>query len=191
MLEVGTMTHPSKLSELPSLNQFQTLALKAKGKAPCFVSPDQADEVYRFPTHVNDQGTQSSRVLVEYLDENGIIIAATHLPGVAGYYLNYPDVVAEDEKSEARHISARKRVNRAMDILDGFGPNIFTIETASGNEVLSAIWVHVADDRRDETLNRMREMLVYLRDDYKEYLMEWEPERAENYNLDNCTLEEE
>ncbi|MFC7059178.1 hypothetical protein [Halovenus salina] len=161
--------------------------------AHCFHRPRFADEHYlfpvRFPPPVRE--TQSASVMIEYLDDGELIIAARRLPGVYSYFVNYPDVVAEDEKLKAEHENTRERVETALEMLDAFNPQTYTLETASGNKLLSAIWVQVPEQMRDDVLVQMWQMLNYLREEYIAFLEEWEPEKVYEYVREHQLLEHE
>jgi hypothetical protein len=64
-------------------------------------------------------------------------------------------------------------------MLEEYDPETYTEETYSGNKVLSAIYIRVSLDNREDALVDFWCMLNYLRDDYYSFLREWEPDRLE------------
>lgn len=175
------------------MTDIDNLAIKASGSAHCFNDRELADEHYVFRKKLGsvDHVTQETSVMVEYLEDDELIIAGQRLPGASGYYQNYPDVVKENEKYQARHNAAKDRINRAMSMLEGYDPKTYTAETYSGNKVLSAIYIRVPEDKREEALVDFWYMLNYLREDYYSFLREWEPDKLEGTLLENELYEHE
>ncbi|TKX42466.1 hypothetical protein EXE41_17105 [Halorubrum sp. SD690R] len=163
------------------MTDIDNLAIKASGSAHCFNDRELADEHYIFRKKIGsaDHVNQETSVMVEYLEDDELIIAGQRLPGASGYYQNYPDVVEENEKYQARHNAARDRINRALSILEEYDPKTYTEETYSGNKVLSAIYIRVPQDKREEAVVQFWIMLNYLRKDYYSFLREWEPDKLE------------
>ncbi|RAW45321.1 hypothetical protein DQW50_09230 [Halorubrum sp. 48-1-W] len=169
------------------MTDIDNLAIKASGSAHCFNDRELADEHYVFRKKLGsvDHVTQETSVMVEYLDNDELIIAGQRLPGISEYYQNYPDVVKENEKYQARHTAAKDRINRAISMLEEYDPKTYTAETYSGNKVLSAIYIRVPEDKREEALVDFWNMLNYLRKDYYSFLREWEPDKLEGLLLEN------
>jgi len=82
------------------MTDIKNLAIKASGSAHCFNDRDLADEHYIFRRDLGsvDHVSQETSVMVEYLEDDELIIAAQRPPGTQGYYQNYPEAVEEGEK---------------------------------------------------------------------------------------------
>lgn len=175
------------------MTDIDNLAVKASGSAHCFNERELADEHYIFHKKLGsvDHVNQETSVMVEYLEDDELIIAAQRLPGASGYYQNYPEVVEENERYLAEHNAAQDRISRAMSMLEEFDPRTYTEETYSGNKVLSAIYIRVPEDKREEALVDFWIMLNYLRKDYYSFLREWEPDKLGEPLLENKLYDHE
>lgn len=175
------------------MTDIDNLAVKASGSAHCFNDRELADEHYIFRKKIGptDHTNRETSVMIEYLDDDELIIAGQRLPGASGYYQNYPEVVEENEKYRARHNAARDRISRAISMLEEYDPMIYTEETYSGNRVLSAIYIRVPEDEREGAVVDFWYMLNYLRKDYYSFLREWEPHKLDEPLLKSDLYEHE
>ena len=175
------------------MTDIDNLAIKASGSAHCFNDRELADEHYIFRKKIGstDHTSEETSVMIEYLENDELIIAGQRLPGISGYYQNYPDVVEENEKYQAEHTAARDRISRAMSMLKEYDPGTYTEETYSGNKVLSAIYIKVSQGKRKEALIDFWNMLNYLRRDYYSFLREWEPHKLDEPLLKSELYEHE
>ena len=152
-----------------------------------FRKRNEVDEIYTFPYDVRQSTLQirNSAVMVEYLDDGEVLIIAGNLPGVAGYFNNYPDVEGEDKKR--RHKLSHKLVEYAEDFLSEYGPKTSTSKSNSGNRSMEDIYVTVGQEKQDEVVLKMWQMLNHMKERYIESLSESDEEDHHAYP----SLEEE
>ncbi|WP_276259710.1 hypothetical protein [Haloglomus litoreum] len=137
-----------------------------------FRKRDEVDEIYTFPYEVQQSTLQirNAAVMVEYLDDGDVLIIAANLPGVAGYFDNYPDVEGEDKKR--RHNLSHELVPYAEEHLSEYDPKTSTSKANSGNRAMEDIYVTVAEEQRDEVVMKMWRILNHLKERYIESLQE-------------------
>jgi hypothetical protein len=143
-----------------------------------FRKREEVDEIYRFPvkTDLVTFQQKNSTLMVQHKDDGNVLIIAGNLPGMAGYFRNYPEQVENDDEKKRRHEHARRRLETAKEILSDFDPQTSRSITNSGNQSLRDLYVEVKEDRRDEAVLQMWKALHYLKEDYLQYLKEYEPD---------------
>lgn len=152
-----------------------------------FRKRDEVNEIYIFPYDVQQSTLQirNSAVMVEYLDDGEALIIAGNLPGVAGYFNNYPDVDGEDKKRKYK--LSHELVEYAEDFLSEYDPKTSTSESNSGNQSMRDIYVTVGQEKRDEVVMKMWQLLNHMQERYIESLSESDEEDHHDYR----SLEEE
>lgn len=148
-----------------------------------FKKRDEADEVYLFPV-LDDEAifnTKNSEILIEYQSDGTVLIIAGDIPGMVGYYKNYPDAVEDDEEKKAQYKLARCLLDEALDYLSEYDPETDYAETHSGNKDMRDIYVEVSEEKRDEVVLKMWKMLNYLRDKYIEFVQESDSKKVRDY----------
>jgi hypothetical protein len=152
-----------------------------------FRKRNQADEIYTYPFDVRQSTLQirNSVVMVEYLDDGEVRVIAGNLPGVAGYFNNYPNVKGEDKSR--RHELSHELVEYGEDFLSEYDPKTSTSESNSGNRTMEDIYVTVDQEKRDEVVLKMWQMLNHMKERYIESLSESDEKDHHNYP----SLEEE
>lgn len=152
-----------------------------------FRKREDVDEIYTFPYQVNDATlkTDNSVVMVEYQDDGEALIIAGNLPGMTGYYDNYPDV--ENEEKQRKHEFAQELLDEAKEFVEEYGPETSSSKTHSGNRSLRDLYVKVDREDRDRVVMAMWQMLNYMKQRYIEFLEESE----EDEHLDYPSLEKE
>jgi len=146
-----------------------------------FRKRNEVDEIYTFPYDVRQSTLQirNSVVMVEYLDDGEALIIAGNLPGVAGYFNNYPDVEGEDKKR--RHKLSHELVEYAEDFLSEYGPKTSTSKSNSGNRSMEDIYVTVGQEKRNEVVLKMWQMLNHMKERYIESLSKSDEEDHHAY----------
>lgn len=154
-----------------------------------FKKRKEVDEKYIYPVKFNvvTNYTQNSIVMVEYKENEKVLIIGGNLPGLEGFYKNYPDVVEGDEQKEALHRLSTALKDDAIDFLSEYEPETSSSKSNSGNRSLNDIYVEVDEEQRDEVLLKMWKLLNYMTGKYEKYLQEHEPEKFERHD----TLEKE
>lgn len=152
-----------------------------------FRKREDADEIYTFPYQVNEatQKIDNSVVMVEYQTDGQALIIAGNLPGMIGYYDNYPDV--EDEEKQRKHEFSQELLDEAKEFVEEYGPETSSSKSHSGNRSLRDLYVEVEREKRDEVVMGMWQMLNYMKSRYIDFL----EESGEDEHLDYPSLEEE
>lgn len=142
----------------------------------------EVDEIYAFEIEHREATflTQNSVVMIEYRNEDVLIIAGK-LPGLNGYYKNYPDVVERDREKQRQHEFAREQLELAKEYLSEYEPQASTATSNSGNSSMNDLYVTVPPAQRDEVVMRMWKMLNHLRERYVEFLQDYENESYHEY----------
>ena len=143
-----------------------------------FRKREEVDEIYRFPvkTDLVTFRQKNSTLMIQHKDDGNVLIIAGNIPGMTGYFKNYPEQVENDEEKKRRHEHARRRLETAKEILSDFDPKTSRSTANSGNQSLRDLYVEVDGDRRDDAVLQMWKALNYLKEDYLQYLKEYEPE---------------
>jgi hypothetical protein len=141
-----------------------------------FKKREEADEIFAFPLYYNPATFQqkNSVVMVEYQDDDQVLIIAGNLPGMTNYYENHS--FDGDEKRIAQHELANELLDNCLEFLSEYDPETSTSKANSGNRSMNDIHVTVDEDQRDEVVNDMWKVLLYLRRKHIEFLDEWEPQ---------------
>lgn len=140
-----------------------------------------ADEIYTFPYEVNQATLQirNSVVMVEYQGDGEVLIIAGNLPGMAGYFNNYPGVKGEDK--HRRHKFSNKLLENAEEFLEDYDPQRSTSTSNSGNRSMEDLYVTVQEEKQDEVVMKMWKMLNHIRDEYIGFLSDQENEEYHDY----------
>jgi len=155
-----------------------------------FRKRDTADEIYTFQYQVRDAtlSIDNSVVMVEYQEDDTALVIAGNLPGLAGYFNNYPDI--EDEEKQRQHEFARSQLKHAKDHLEEYGPEESISEAHSGNRSMQDLYVYVNSEERDRVLFKMWQMLNEMKERYIEYLEKSDEEEHLDYpSLQNEIIE--
>ena len=149
-----------------------------------FDKREEVDEVYLFPIRDDPvtQNTQNSSIMVEYQDDGTVLIIAGNIPGMRGYFKNYPDVVEGDEQKEREHKLAKERLDCALEKLSEYDPKTSHHKANSGNIRMRDIYVEVPKEQRDEVILQMWQVLNDLRTDWLEYVKDAESESYVEYD---------
>jgi hypothetical protein len=142
---------------------------------------DAADEIYTFPYQVRSStlSIDNSVVMVEYQDDEQALIIAGNLPGLTGYFDNYPEV--EGEEKQRRHDFAKTQLERAKNHLDDYDPEESTSKSNSGNRHMQDLYVTVDREERDQVVFKMWQMLNEMKEQYIEFLQESDEEEYLDY----------
>lgn len=148
-----------------------------------FNKRDEADEIYTFPVKVKQPTfqIQNSVVMVDYQDDDEVLIIAGNLPGMTGYYKNYPDVIEGDSEKQKEHDLAQTLLEEAEAFLSEYEPRTSSSSSNQGNRSMNDIYVTVDEKNRDEVVMRMWKMLHHLRDRHIEFLRSKEEEEHHEY----------
>lgn len=130
------------------------------------------DEIYTLPISVDEATLQitTSVVMVEYLDDDEVLIIAGNLPGLSGYFDNYPDV--DGAEKQRRYEFAQELLPEAKTYLTGYDPQESTSSSNSGNRSMEDLYVEIERAKRDEVVMAMWQMLNWMKDRYIEFLGE-------------------
>lgn len=152
-----------------------------------FRKRNDVDEIYTFQYQVRGAtlSIDNSVVMVEYQDDGQALIIAGNLPGMSGYFDNYPDV--EGEEKQRRHVFARELLEEAKAHLKGYDLKESTSKSNSGNRSMEDLYVTVDREERDHVLFKMWQMLNEMKERYIEFL----EESDEDEYLDYPSLESE
>lgn len=148
-----------------------------------FRKRNEADEIFVFPVQINPTTFQrrNSVLMVEYQGDGTVLIIAGKIPGMSGYYKNYPDVVDRDEEALKEYNLSRKLLEKAIDCLEEYDPQTSSSESNSGNRSMNDIYVEVDEEKKDEVILKMWKLLNHLRDEYVTFLQEHRPEDFTDY----------
>lgn len=137
---------------------------------------DEIDEVYTFSIKHKSLGydEKMATVLVRYDDHSGATIIAHDPPGMQGFHVNYP--IEDDSKREREHQMANELLSYAEGVLENYEIKTSSWKTNSGNRSLRDIYVNVEDDEVDQVLLNMYQFLHHARDEYLNFLHEYEPD---------------
>lgn len=137
-----------------------------------FRKREDVDEIYTLPIAVNDATLQitTSVVMVEYQDDGEALIIAGNLPGMRGYFDNYPDV--EGEEKHERHEFARELLPESKAYLEEYDPQESTSTSNSGNRSMKDLYVKVESEKRDKVVMVMWRMLHHMKERYITFLEE-------------------
>lgn len=146
-----------------------------------FRKRNDVDEIYTFPYQVRGStlSIDNSVVMVEYQDDGQALIIAGNLPGLAGYFNNYPDV--EGEEKQRQHEFARKLLKQAKTHLKDYEPKESTSTSNSGNRSMEDLYVTVDREERDHVVFKMWQMLNEVKDRCIEFLKESDEDEHLNY----------
>lgn len=135
-----------------------------------FRKRDDVDEIYTFPYQVRGStlSIDNAVVMVEYQDDGKVLIIAGNLPGLAGYFNNYPDV--EGEMKEERYDFAREQLKQAKTHLEEYDPEESTSKSNSGNRSMEDLYVTVDREERDQVVFKMWQMLNEMKERYIKFL---------------------
>jgi len=117
--------------------------------------------------------------MVEYQDNNQVLIIAGNLPGLAKYFDNYPDV--EEEEKQRQHEFAQKQLEQAKTYLAEYDPKESISESNSGNRSMKDLYVTVNREERDQVVFKMWQMLNEMKERYIEFLEESDEEEHLEY----------
>ncbi|MFC7047355.1 hypothetical protein ACFQH6_19795 [Halobacteriaceae archaeon GCM10025711] len=133
---------------------------------------DDADEIFEFPiiTDPVTFGRRNSVVMVSYTENGTVLVIAGKIPGMNGYYKNYPEVVKGDPQKIKEHQFSRNLLEKVLKELSEYNPETSTAESNSGNRTLSDIYVEVDEEKRDEAVLAMWRVLHRLREEHLEFL---------------------
>jgi len=139
---------------------------------------EEIDEVYTFEKMHSRLGYDISQatVQVSYEEDGRATVILHDMPGVSGYYINYPGVVEGDEKKEREYELAHELVDFAMDLLDDYSPKKSSWTSNSGNRSLRDIYVEVDEQEIDQVIILMYQILHRFNSEYIEFLEKYEPE---------------
>lgn len=146
-----------------------------------FRKRNEVDETYTFAYQVRGStlSIDNSVVMVEYQDDDTALIIAGNLPGLSGYFDDYPDV--EGEQKQQRHRFARKQLERAKAHLDEYDPEESISVANSGNRNMRDLYVTVDKTERDRVVFKMWQMLTEMKDHYVEFLQQSDDEEYRDY----------
>lgn len=117
--------------------------------------------------------------MIEHLDNDEVLIIVGNLPGVGGYFDNYPDVTGEDKTRE--HELSHELIEYAKDFLSEYDPKTSTSKSNSGNRSMMDIYVTVDQEKRDEVVLKTWKMLNYMKEQYIESLSKSEEKDHHDY----------
>lgn len=155
-----------------------------------FRKRNDVDEIYTFPIEVNSStlSIENSVVMVECQDDDTALVIAGNLPGLGGYFDNYPNV--EGEEKEERHQFAKNQLKRAKACLEEYDPNESTSKANSGNRHMEDLYVSVDREERDPVVLKMWQMLNRMKERYIDFLKNSDEEEHLDYpRLQNEVLE--
>lgn len=148
-----------------------------------FNKRDEVDEIYTFPIKVTQPTFQvkNSVVMVDHQDDDEVLIIAGNLPGMTGYYKNYPDVIERDSEKQKEHDLAQTLLEEAEAFLSEYEPRTSSSSSNQGNRSMNDIYVTVDEEKRDEVVMMMWKMLNHLRNRHLEFLRSKEEEEYYEY----------
>lgn len=146
-----------------------------------FRKRNEVDEIYTFPVEIEQAVLQirNSVVMVEYQEDGEVLIIAGNLPGLTGYFDNYPGVNGEERKR--RREFARELLEESEDFLDGYSPKESTSKSNSGNRSMNDLYVTVVQEDRDLVVMKMWQMLNHMKKRYVEFLRNSDEEEYYDY----------
>jgi hypothetical protein len=133
---------------------------------------EDADEIFVFPIEHKQATfqTKNAVVMVEYQDDETVLVIAGKLPGMNRYYENY-DFDGDPEK-EAQHDLAHELLEEAEEFLSEYDPQTDYSGSRSGNRNMQDIYVTVPEEERDTVVMKMWQLLNYLKIRYIEFVEE-------------------
>ena len=139
---------------------------------------EDIDEVYTFPIKYDKLGfnLENSTVLVNYHEDSTATVIVKHPPGRSGYYENYPDV-EDDPSRQAQRELAHELVEYAENLLAEYDPKTSHWKANSGNRSLVDIYVRVGEEKVDEVIIKMWDLLNEFKQRHIDYLAKHEPEK--------------
>ena len=114
-----------------------------------FRKREEVDEIYTLPVGVDDATLQirTSVVMVESQDDGEVLVIAGNLPGMGGYFDNYPDV--DGAEKERRQTFAQETLPVAKSYLEEYDVQESTSKSNSGNRQLKDLYVTVDEEQRE------------------------------------------
>jgi len=117
--------------------------------------------------------------MVEYQDDNQVLVIAGNLPGLNRYFNNYPDVDGDQKQQE--HVFAQELLKQAKTHIEEYDPKESTSKSNSGNRSMEDLYVTVDREERDRVVFKMWQMLNDMKNEYIEFLEESDEDEYLDY----------
>lgn len=153
----------------------------ASQRSISFRKRNDVDEIYTFQYQVRSSTLtiDNSVIMVEYQDEGRALIIAGNLPGMTGYFNNYPEVDGEDKQRQRNF--ARELFGKAKTHIEEYDPEESTSKSNSGNRSMEDLYVTVDKRERDRVVFKMWQMLNEMKEEYIEFLEQSDEDEYLNY----------